>query len=114
MPGMEVDNGSVKFRGEQVNQAYVDGTKLYGSGTANLLENLEASDVISVDVYQEVSEGDELIGNTAHGKRNLALNFHTFSKLTEHMIGHVLASYGADEDRNFTGERQQRCVRCAR
>ena len=108
MPGMEVDNGSVKFRGEQVNQAYVDGTKLYGSGTANLLENLEASDVISVDVYQEVSEGDELIGNTAHGKRNWALNFHTFSKLTEHMIGHALASYGADEDRNFTGERQQR------
>jgi len=107
MPGMTVENGQVKFGGKEVTTAYIDGKLLFGTGTKDALENLEASDVDKVTVYDELSKENKRLGNTDAEKEKV-LNITTFSKLIQSTVGHILMSYGADEQKDPGGKRQER------
>jgi len=104
LPGVTVDMG-VWFQGEQVSGAYVDGRKVFGSGEnglGNLMGNLDAKDIISIEAFKEISEQDKHLGNTNATKRWI-FNFITFSKLTEITVGHALLSYGKDLEKGIKG-----------
>lgn len=96
-PGITVDAG-IRFQGQLVKGAYVDNNKVFGlgeTGLYNLLNNLDAKDVISVEAFREISDADKHLGNESAPK-SWVLNFITFSKLTEMTVGHTLLGYGSD------------------
>lgn len=104
LPGVTIDMG-VWFQGELVSEAYVDGRKVFGSGVNgldNLMGNLDAKDIISIEAFKEISEQDKHLGNTNATKRWI-FNFITFSKLTEITVGHALLSYGKDMEKGING-----------
>ncbi len=95
LPGIKIENG-VWFQGERVSGAYVDGKKVFGTGEQglyNLIGNLDAKDVISIEAFKEQSDEDKHLNNISAPKKWI-LNVITFSKLTEMTIGHSLLSYG--------------------
>lgn len=110
LPGVKIDMGRVWFQGEMVSGASVDGLKVFGSGEVglfNLMENLDAKDVISIEAFKEISEQDKHLGNSNASKRWI-FNFITFSKLTEITVGHALLSYGKDLKQGIDGEYKDR------
>jgi hypothetical protein len=109
LPGVTIDMG-VWFQGELVSGAYVDGRKVFGSGVSglgNLMENLDAKDIISIEAFKEISDQDKHLGNSNASKRWI-FNFITFSKLTEITVGHALLSYGKDLEQDINGEYKDR------
>lgn len=109
LPGVTIDYG-VWFMGELVSGAYVDGRKVFGSedvGLYNLMENLDAKDIISIEAFKEISDQDKHLGNSNAPKRWI-FNFITFSKLTEITIGHALLSYGKDLTHGDGGQYKDR------
>lgn len=109
LPGVTIENG-VWFQGEMVSGASVDGRKVFGTGDAglyNLMGNLDAKDVISIEAFKELSEQDKHMGNLSAPK-GWIFNFITYSKFTEVTICKTALSYGKDIGSNNKGQHKNR------
>jgi hypothetical protein len=62
MPGITVENGTVKARGEDVKQVLVDGKPFFGDDPSVALRNLPADVIERVQVYNRLSDQAELTG----------------------------------------------------
>ena len=62
MPGITVENGTVKARGEDVRQVLVDGKPFFGDDPSVALRNLPAEVIDRVQVYNKLSDQAELTG----------------------------------------------------
>ena len=63
LPGIEVDiNGRIKAQGEEVNRVLVDGKEFFGGDPLMATQNLPATAIENVKVYDGVSEGDKFKG----------------------------------------------------
>ncbi len=62
MPGISVENGTIKARGENVKQVLVDGKPFFGDDPSIALRNLPAEVVDRVQVYNRLSDQAELTG----------------------------------------------------
>jgi hypothetical protein len=62
MPGITVENGTVKARGEDVKQVLVDGKPFFGDDPSVALRNLPAEVIDRVQVYNKLSDQAELTG----------------------------------------------------
>jgi hypothetical protein len=62
MPGITVENGTVKARGEDVKQVLVDGKPFFGDDPSVALRNLPADVIDRVQVYNKLSDQAELTG----------------------------------------------------
>lgn len=62
MPGITVENGVVKARGEDVTQVLVDGRPFFGDDPSVALRNLPAEVIDRVQVYNKLSDQAELTG----------------------------------------------------
>ncbi len=62
MPGISVENGTIKARGENVGQVLVDGKPFFGDDPSIALRNLPAEVVDRVQVYNRLSDQAELTG----------------------------------------------------
>jgi hypothetical protein len=62
MPGITVDNGTIKARGEEVKQVLVDGKTFFGDDPTVALKNLPADVIDRVQVYNKLSDQAELTG----------------------------------------------------
>lgn len=94
IPGVIISDDGIKILGKDITRTYVDGALLFGSNAMSALKNLPASDVISIDTYDEkfqrnpkrkIKDGEERV-----------LNIKTRSKLISALNGHFLASGGRD------------------
>ena len=62
MPGITVEDGTVKARGEAVSQVLVDGKPFFGDDPSVALRNLPAEVIDRVQVYNKLSDQAELTG----------------------------------------------------
>jgi hypothetical protein len=62
MPGITVENGTIKARGEEVKKVLVDGKPFFGDDPSVALRNLPADVIERVQVYNKLSDQAELTG----------------------------------------------------
>ncbi len=62
MPGVTIENGTVKAHGENVQRILVDGKNYFGEDPAMALQNLPAEVVDKVQIYNKLSDQAEFTG----------------------------------------------------
>lgn len=62
MPGITVENGTVKAQGEDVKKVLVDGKQFFGDDPSVALKNLPADVIDKIQVFNKLSEQAELTG----------------------------------------------------
>jgi hypothetical protein len=62
MPGITVENGTVKAQGEDVKKILVDGKQFFGDDPSVALKNLPADVIDKIQVFNKLSEQAELTG----------------------------------------------------
>jgi hypothetical protein len=62
MPGITVENGTIKAQGEEVKKVLVDGKQFFGDDPSVALKNLPADVIDKVQVFNKLSEQSELTG----------------------------------------------------
>lgn len=101
LPGIEVtDNGYVTHLGNLIESTFVDNRLVFGIDPRDALNNLSASDVESVEVF-EVKK----MGKNPSQRKVKVMNIVTKSKLDWQQNLFALASYGSDTDKGMTGEK---------
>ncbi|MCX6233362.1 MAG: TonB-dependent receptor [Bacteroidetes bacterium] len=93
MPGMVVENGSVKAQGEEVKKVLVDGKKYFDEDPMIALKNIPAEVIDKIEVFDEHSEQNKLTGFD-DGQSVRAINIVTDHSLRVSQFGEVYAGYG--------------------
>jgi hypothetical protein len=62
MPGITVENGTIKAHGEDVQKVLVDGKPFFGDDPGVALKNLPADVIDKIQVYNKLSDQSELTG----------------------------------------------------
>ncbi len=62
MPGITVENGTVKAQGEQITKVLVDGKPFFGDDPSVALKSLPADVIDKIQVYNKLSDQAELTG----------------------------------------------------
>jgi hypothetical protein len=62
MPGITVENGTVKAHGEEIKKVLVDGKPFFGDDPSVALKNLPADVIDKIQVYNKLSDQSELTG----------------------------------------------------
>lgn len=62
MPGITMDNGTVKAHGEEIKRVLVDGKNFYGDDVSLALQNLPADMVDKVQIFDKLSDQAEFTG----------------------------------------------------
>ena len=101
MPGITVDNGSVKAQGEDVQQVLVDGKPFFGSDPTLALRNLPADAIEKIQVFDKMSDQAEFTGFD-DGQSIKTLNMVTRPDKRNRQFGKSYGGYG-DEGRYLTG-----------
>jgi hypothetical protein len=95
MPGITIEQGSVKAQGEEVRKVTVDGRDFFGEDATATLKNLPAEIIDKIQVFDRLSEQAQLTGfeddNTTKG-----INIITKANMRNGQFGRVFAGYGTD------------------
>lgn len=96
MPGITVEQGTVKAGGEEVRKVTVDGREFFGEDASAALKNLPAEIIDKVQVFDRLSEQAQQSGfeddQTAKG-----INIITKANMRNGQFGRIYAGYGTDE-----------------
>lgn len=95
MPGITVDNGSVKAQGEDVQQVLVDGKPFFGSDPTLALRNLPADAIEKIQVFDKMSDQAEFTGFD-DGQSIKTINIITRRDRQNRQFGKSYAGYGDD------------------
>lgn len=101
MPGIVVENGSIKAEGEEVQQVLVDGKPFFGRDPMLALRNLPADVVEKIQVYDKMSDQAEFTGFD-DGQSIKTINIITRMNRRNSQFGKVSGGYGKD-DRYLAG-----------
>lgn len=99
MPGVTVENGTVKAQGEQVQQVLVNGKPFFGSDPTAAMRNLPADEIDRIQVYDRMSDQAEFSGFD-DGQSQKTMNFILRDRRAK--FGKAYAGYG-DRDRYQAG-----------
>ena len=95
MPGVEVDNGTIKAQGEQVTKVTVDGRPFFDQDPTLALRSLPASVIEKIQVFDEQSEQSRFTGIN-DGETTKTMNIITRSSMRNGSFGKLYAGYGTD------------------
>jgi hypothetical protein len=98
MPGITVENGTLKARGEEVKQVLVDGKPFFGDDPSVALKNLPADVIDRVQVYNKLSDQAELTGFD-DGESSRTINVVTRKSSRYSKFGKITA--GSDFDDKY-------------
>jgi hypothetical protein len=101
MPGVTVENGSVKAQGEDIKKVLVDGKTFFGEDPSIALKNLPAEIVDKVQIFDEQSEQSQFTGFN-DGQTTKTMNIVTRNNRRNGSFGKITAAYG-DQDRYLAG-----------
>ncbi len=102
MPGITVENGTVKAHGEEVKKVYVDGKTFFGDDPTVAMKNLPADIIDKVQIFNKLSDQSELTGFD-DGQSSKALNFITKKDRRNGMFGKFFAGHSYDDKYNLGG-----------
>lgn len=95
MPGITVENGTIKAQGEEVKKVTIDGKEFFGNDANTALKNLPAEVVDKIQVFDRASDQSALSG-ISDGQEMKALNIKTKSGNLKGNFGRFYAGYGTD------------------
>ena len=101
LPGVTVENGTVKAQGEDVQQVLVDGKQFFGSDPTLALRNLPADAIEKIQVFDKLSDQAEFTGFD-DGQSIKTMNIITRQDRRNQQFGKSYAGYG-DDDRYLAG-----------
>ena len=107
LPGVEIKDNKILAGGEEVKRVLIDGKNFFGKNSQYVLSDLEASDVKSVRVYEELSPEAIRQGNTTARKEKV-MNVETKSKRSVLQGGNLAASVGASLEKDYSGRHEIR------
>lgn len=96
MPGITVENGTVKAGGEEVKKVTVDGKDFFGDDAAMALKNLPADAISKIEVFDRQSDQSRFTGFD-DGNSVKAINIVTRAEMKNAHFGRVYAGYGTDQ-----------------
>lgn len=102
MPGITVENGTVKAQGEEIRRVLVDGKNFFGEDASMALQNLPAEVVDKVQVYNKMSDQSEFTGFD-DGNTSRVLNIVTRADRRKGENGTITAGYDFDDKYLVTG-----------
>jgi len=97
VPGVVINESGIAVLGENIAKTYVNKRMIFGSGQMTALNNLPASEVLSIDTYEEYANADSTARRKGDEKVRV-LNIRTKNPIISAVTGHTLASYGHDFD----------------
>lgn len=100
MPGVTVENGTVKAQGEDVKRVTIDGREFFGDDATMAMRNLPAEVIDRIQVFDRQSDQAQFTGFN-DGNTEKALNIITRSGMKKIEFGKFYGGYGTDE--RFTG-----------
>jgi len=95
MPGITVENGTVKTQGEDVKKVLVDGKEFFGDDVAATLRNLPAEVVEKIQVFDRLSEQSQFTGFD-DGQSVKTINVVTRRNRNIGQFWKIYAGYGSD------------------
>lgn len=95
MPGVEVRNGQIYVAGEAVRRTYVNGALIFGLNPMAPMENLQAEQIIEMEVYDERNPQEKLDGVARRKER--VMNVRTRNPIFSTTDLQVRALAGADQ-----------------
>ena len=93
MPGVDINQNSVKVQGKSIERTYVDGKKIFGNNPMEAIDHVAANDVINIKAYEENNHDEQRKG--AKKRRRWVLDFITKSKMINSTDAQFLAGLGA-------------------
>ncbi|WP_343703918.1 outer membrane beta-barrel protein [Chitinophaga sp.] len=95
MPGITVENGTVKAGGEDVKKITVDGKEFFGDDATLALRNLPAEVISKIEVFDRMSDQARFTGFD-DGNSVKAINIVTRAEMRQGQFGRIYAGYGTD------------------
>ncbi len=96
MPGVTVENGTVKAQGEDVKRVTIDGREFFGDDATMAMRNLPAQVIDKIQVFDRQSDQAQFTGFN-DGNTEKALNIITRGGTKKIEFGKFYAGYGTDE-----------------
>ncbi len=95
MPGVTVENGTVKAQGEDVRRVLVDGQEFFGNDATMALRNLPAEVIDKIQVFDRMSDQSQFTGFD-DGNAEKTINIVTRPGMSNGQFGKIYAGYGTD------------------
>ena len=95
MPGITVENGTVKSQGEDIKKILVDGKQFFGDDPTVTLKNLPAEVIDKIQVFDKLSDQSAWSGFD-DGNSQKTMNIITKSAKSSGQFGKFSAGYGSD------------------
>ncbi|MDR3705208.1 MAG: TonB-dependent receptor [Paludibacteraceae bacterium] len=102
LPGITVENGTIKAHGEEIKKVLVDNKEFFGNDASIALKNLPAEIIDRVQLYDKASEESEFTG-FKDSETTKTLNFKTKKEKRNGIFGKFLAGYGSYDKYKFNG-----------
>jgi len=99
MPGITVDNGTVKAQGETLQKVLIDGKEFFGDDATIALKNLPAEVIDKIQIFDKASDQSQFTGFD-DGNSQKTMNIVTKSGKSNGIFGKMYGGYGADENMN--------------
>ena len=102
LPGVTVENNTVKAQGEEITQVLVDGKRFFGDDPMIALRNLPADVIDKIQVYDKLSDQSELTGFN-DGNTTKTINIITRQDRRRGQFGRLVGGYGDEGKYNAVG-----------
>lgn len=99
MPGVTIENGTVKAQGEDVKRVLVDGKRFFGDDAKQTLQNVPADMVENVQVY-DARSNISMYSGFDDGNTEKTMNLITKKDKRKGAFGNVQGGYGTDNRYN--------------
>lgn len=99
MPGVTIENGTVKTQGEEVKKVLVDGKEFFGDDPMMALRNMPAEVVDKMQVFDRLSEQSQFT-RFDDGKGEKTINLTSKRGKANGVFGKIFGGYGTDNRYN--------------
>lgn len=96
MPGVTLENGTVKAQGEAIKKVLIDGKEYFGEDASIALKNLPAEIIDKVQIFDRLGDQAQFSGFD-DGNSQKSLNIVTKKGMNKGDFGKVFAGYGTDD-----------------
>lgn len=96
MPGITIENGTVKAQGEDVKKILVDGKEFFGDDANMALKNLPAEIIDKVQVFNRLGDQAQFTGFN-DGNTDKTMNITTKTGRNNGTFGKIYAGYGTND-----------------